>query len=113
MGHYKLVVLTNPVDGREQDYNDWYDNQHLADVVAVPGYRSAQRFRLRNPMGYDHAHRYLALYEIETDDPDAAIEALLARRGTELMAVSDALDQDTAVAGLFESCSPVVTTKNA
>ena len=112
MGHYKLVVLTNPAEGQEDTYNDWYDNQHLGDVVAVPGFKSAQRFKLRNGLGYDHGHTYLALYEIETDDPDAAIAAMLARRGTEVMAVSDALDQNTALAGLFEPCSPMVSTKN-
>ena len=111
MGRYKLVVLSNPVDGREDEYNDWYSDQHLGDVVAVPGFRSAQRFRLRDPMGYAHAQRYLAIYEIEADDPDAAIDALRQRRGTEVMAMSAALDLNATVAGLFEPCSPVVAAK--
>jgi hypothetical protein len=112
MGRYKLVVLTNPIEGQDREYNEWYDNQHLADVVDVPGFKSAQRFRLRDPMGYHHAQRHLAIYEIETDDPDAAIAALQGRRGTDVMRLSDALDLDTSVAGLFEACSPVVTTTN-
>ena len=112
MAHYKLVVLSNPTEGKEDEYNDWYTNQHLGDVVAIPGYVSAQRFKLRHPMGFEHTHQYLAIYEVETDDPDAAIAALQARRGTELMAVSETLDRSTTRAGLFEICSPVVGAKN-
>ncbi len=37
MPHYAYVVHSNPVAGREDEYNDWYSNRHLADVVAVPG----------------------------------------------------------------------------
>lgn len=37
MGNYTLVVFTNPVEGREDDYNEWYDNQHLGDVIAAAG----------------------------------------------------------------------------
>ena len=30
-----LVVLTNPVEGREDEYNEWYSGRHLEDVLAV------------------------------------------------------------------------------
>jgi len=40
-----LVVLTNPVAGREDDYNDWYTNRHLGDVLEVPGIVSAKRLK--------------------------------------------------------------------
>ena len=26
---YKLVVMSFPVEGREREYNEWYDNVHL------------------------------------------------------------------------------------
>ena len=38
MGNYTMVVFTSPVEGREDDYNDWYDNQHLGDVIAAAGF---------------------------------------------------------------------------
>jgi hypothetical protein len=25
-----MIVFTSPVEGREDEYNDWYDNTHLA-----------------------------------------------------------------------------------
>jgi hypothetical protein len=108
MARYKLIVLTNPHAGQDRDYNDWYTQQHLRDVTAVPGYLSAQRFKLRHPMGFEHKWQYLAIYEVETDDPDASVEALLSRQGTDAMVVSEALDLEGAVAGLFEPCSAVV-----
>jgi hypothetical protein len=109
MARYKLIVLTNPHPGQDQEYNDWYTQQHLQDVTAVPGYLSAQRFKLRHPMGFEHEWRYLAIYEVETNDPEASVTALLSRQGTDAMLISEALDLDGAVAGLFEPISPVVT----
>jgi hypothetical protein len=37
------VILTNPTDGREGDYNAWNENRHLE--LAVTGFVGAQRFR--------------------------------------------------------------------
>jgi hypothetical protein len=108
MKSFKLVVLSNPVAGREDEYNEWYTNKHLADVVAVSGFRCAQRFKLRNPMGFEHGHRYLAIYEIESDQPQAVVEEMLKRSGTPSMVLSDSLDMTTVTCGLFESCSPLV-----
>jgi hypothetical protein len=108
MAKFKLVVLTEPKAGGEDEYNDWYTNQHLADVVAVPGFRSAQRFKLKDAMGFEHRNRYLAIYEIESDDPQAVLAEMFRRRGTPGMVVSESLDLDKASAGLFEPCSPLV-----
>jgi hypothetical protein len=85
-----LVVHTNPVDGREDEYNTWYDKQHLPDVLAVPGFVSATRYRLSDAQLIPLAgFRYLAIYEIEGDPHDAmrALRAAL-KAG---MHVSDAM----------------------
>jgi hypothetical protein len=109
MERFKLVVLANPTDGREEEFNEWYNNTHLADIVAVPGFRSAQRFMLKEPMGFEHRQRYLAIYELKCADPQAVLEELYRRRDTPAMILSDALDLRTVVSGVFEPCSPVVT----
>jgi hypothetical protein len=109
MGRFKLVVLANPTDGREEEFNEWYSNIHLADIVAVPGFRSAQRFKLKEPMGFEHRQQYLAIYELECDDPQAVVEELYRRRDTPAMILSDALDLRTIVSGVFEPCSLAVT----
>jgi hypothetical protein len=42
---YVLVVPSNPLDGQEDIYNGWYDDVHLADVCAIPGFTGAKRYR--------------------------------------------------------------------
>lgn len=93
MSTQSLVVFTNPVDGRDAEFNDWYDNQHLADVLKVPGIRSAQRFGLGDVqrMPAPHPWKYMAIYEVETARIDEVIAALKRLAGTRDMPMSDAL----------------------
>jgi hypothetical protein len=106
MGNYTLVVFTNPVEGREDDYNEWYDNQHLGDVIAAAGFDRAERLRLTD-IGTPSVtqHRYLALYQVETDDPESVFKGLIAAAGTDAMPMSDAIDLSSASMGLFETIS--------
>ena len=75
---YNLIVLTNPVDGREDEYNDWYTNVHLDDVLESPRRRPAQRFRLTEHQRDQGPYpwKYLAVYECETDDVRNVISGL-------------------------------------
>ena len=75
-----FLALSNPVSGEvEAEFNDWYDNVHAKEVLALDGVRSARRFRLAPaqvmPGDEVTAHRYLALYEVETQDWDAFVAA--------------------------------------
>jgi hypothetical protein len=45
MARHIMVVMTNAVDGQEEAFNDWYDNQHLRDVLAIPGIKGATRYQ--------------------------------------------------------------------
>lgn len=49
MATHIFDVHSNPVPGREDEYNDWYTNQHLSDVLASPGFVAAQRFEVAAP----------------------------------------------------------------
>lgn len=91
MSQCVLIVLSNPVAGREDEYNNWYSQQHLADVLKVPGYKSAQRFTLAQADA-SAQWRYLAIYEFETDDPANAMAALMSRAGSPDMVLSEAMD---------------------
>ena len=93
MQRYSLIVMTNPVEGRDGEYNDWYTNIHLHDVLKIPGIIAAQRFR-RSDTQRDagpYPWGYLAIYECETDDLPSIIRELKARSGSELMRMTDAL----------------------
>lgn len=108
MRTFTFVALTNAVEGREQEFNDWYDTQHLHDVLNVPGFVAAQRFELvGQPVRAERTYRYCATYEVVTDDPDGALRELLARAGTPRMPMSDAMAEEI-YAVLYEARSPVV-----
>ena len=87
---YQFLVISNPVAGREAEYNEWYDRQHVHDVLRVPGFVAAQRFKVSGESTLPG--RYVAIYEMETDDPAAALAELNARAGQSIMPISDALD---------------------
>ncbi len=63
-----LVVLTNPVPGREDDFNDWYTNIHIRDAMRFRGSIATQRFSFSAGQVQDFpggfVARYLALYEV-------------------------------------------------
>lgn len=43
---YVYLVMADPLPGREFDFNDGYQNMHMGDLVQLPGWMGAQRFRL-------------------------------------------------------------------
>lgn len=68
-----FLALANAADGaNHDDFNQWYDDVHAKEVLALPGVKTARRFRLANDQimpGDDAGGRqYLALYEVEVDD---------------------------------------------
>jgi hypothetical protein len=92
VARHLFVVSSNPAQGREKDYNEWY-TRHVADLLALPGVISARRFVLSDAQATDAAHpfKYLACYEVETDDLQKFIGHLISVSGTEAMPISTAL----------------------
>lgn len=81
MGNDVLIVLSNPIDEEhDAEFNDWYTNTHLPEVLQVPGIVSAQRFKLspeQLPADFlQSKHSYLAIYEIDVP-PSTAFEGLM------------------------------------
>jgi hypothetical protein len=101
MGHYQLLVFSNPVEGREQEYNDWYTNRHIHDIVKLPGFVSAQRFEVKG----EAPHRYLAIYDMECADPLATYDELVGLAGSDAVPMSDALDLAGSQALIYEPIS--------
>jgi hypothetical protein len=99
MARYVFAVHSNPVEGCEQEYNDWYATRHLEDLLACPGIISARRLKLADEQIRDvpQPFKYFSLYEIETDDLQVFIDELISRAGTERMPRSPALGDSSAV----------------
>jgi hypothetical protein len=94
MPRFLFLVHSNAVDGREDDYNDWYTNEHLDDVVAVEGVVSAQRFKFtgNSVADLENPHDYLAIYEIEIEgDPQPVLDELRSRRVSGAMRVAESI----------------------
>jgi hypothetical protein len=105
MPSHIFVVFTDATAGGEAEFNDWYTNRHLADLLKIPGIVSAQRFRLAEEDA-GAPRRYLAIYEIESNDPAAVIEEIHRRSGTAAMPLSDKLNLSTALPLLYETITP-------
>lgn len=77
------LVHTNCESGREAEFNDWYDNVHLRDLLGVDGIIAAQRFQLTGPgpqtvtrSGEPAVAQYLAVYELDTEDTEAVLKRI-------------------------------------
>ena len=80
MQKHVFIALTNCVDGgNEEEFNDWYTNVHARDILKVPGFVKATRYKLSSAQVMDEhriTHRYLAIYEVESDDIEATLKGL-------------------------------------
>ncbi len=74
---YAQIVFSNPTTpGQEDEFNRWYRDQHLPDVVSAPGWVHAQRFVLNDVQSTSKTqwpYKYLAMFEIVSDDWPARI----------------------------------------
>jgi hypothetical protein len=104
---YRLIALTNPVEGREDEFDAWYE-RHIRDILRIPGFIAAQRHgitasqRTRPP-----SWRHLAIYDIETDDLDSVMREMDRRVGTDEAPLSPALAGER-LAFFVEPIAPVV-----
>jgi antibiotic biosynthesis monooxygenase (ABM) superfamily enzyme len=58
-----LVVEISVEPEFEDEFNHWYDEEHIPERLHYPGFISAQRFH--DP---DRPHTYLAVYGLENRD---------------------------------------------
>jgi hypothetical protein len=76
MPRFKLISLTTPLPGKEAAFDDWYQNTHLPELVALDGVVGAQRYRLVAKLMGGDTNPFLAIYDVECDDPRAFLGAL-------------------------------------
>jgi hypothetical protein len=55
-----LLVTMQPPPALEEEFNAWYDTEHIPERAAIPGFETALRF-----VCLSGAPRYLAMYDLE------------------------------------------------
>lgn len=56
----ELFIWTDVDPAFEDDFNQWYEREHMEERAAIPGFRWARRYRATS-----EGRRYLALYRTE------------------------------------------------
>lgn len=57
------ITATEPESAWEEEFNRWYDEEHIPNLAAVPGYLSARRY-----IAVEGEPKYMAFYEIASMD---------------------------------------------
>ena len=58
-----LLTMTEPPPSMEEEFNAWYDNEHLPERLSIRGFRSARRWVADCKPGEG---KYLATYELDS-----------------------------------------------
>jgi hypothetical protein len=107
---YYFLVFSNPVAGHEDEYNKWYNEQHAPDVVAVPGFVTAQRFVKNDLPLYRmvdlQVPKYLVIYKIVTDNVEAVFTEVTRRLQTKETVISPTFDSKTSVSYVYRPFRP-------
>ena len=66
-----LLVLSNCKDpAREEEFNRWYEDVHIPDILDTGAFHTAYRYESLDPQATKG--KYLAIYETEHSDPTKA-----------------------------------------
>jgi hypothetical protein len=104
MGKAVMLAMSNPVSPeRDREFNDWYNNIHARELMALPGFNSIRRYRAVRQMlppseSGTPTYAYLAVYEV--DDAAEAIETII--KNDPDFNMSDAMDFGGAFGVAFE-----------
>ena len=67
---FVLVTSSDVHADAENDFNRWYNEKHLPELLACPGFRAASRYEATNG-----EPKFLAIYEMDTEAAVATPEA--------------------------------------
>jgi len=58
-----LLVMADIDPANEEDFNRWYEEEHLDERMRIPGFLNARRFT-----AIEGSPKYLALYDLESPE---------------------------------------------
>lgn len=102
MAKYLMVVTSGAKEGRDEEFNAWYDGTHIHDICAIPGIAAGQRWDALEGSPNPAPAPYLAIYEIEADDPTQVVAELGRRAAAGEIEQTESLDFDTAKIWLYK-----------
>ena len=74
-----LSIVTADIDpAHEAEWDHWYTESHIPNLLKVPGYVMAGRFRVFDHpalKGFNTGPKYLALYECESEDAISSLRS--------------------------------------
>ena len=100
MAKHLFVVATYALPGRKAELDAWYADQHIPDLLAVPGIVRATRHAVtavKLPDGVETPD-CLTIYDLVGEDPMIVLDELSSRQGTPQMVWTDALDSTRTIA---------------
>jgi hypothetical protein len=109
---YRILTVFNAKEGMEEQFNSWYSEAHMPQALQVPGMVTGQRFRLAEAQrqGSTPQWKYLAYYEVETDDIQGVLDELKRREGTPALVGTDTIAPGGSVM-VFEPITEKMTAK--
>lgn len=109
MGRHLFIAQSNVADNHsEDDFNRWYDEVHIPEMLEIPGVVAAERFLLGPALSLDgmpggpkSGWKYLAIYDIDSNDIDATLKRIV--ESLPVLTISEALDMNGMQACTYSS----------
>jgi hypothetical protein len=105
-----MLVWSNPSEpSREDEYNKWYDSEHIPDVLKIPAFTGATRYKVSEAQfgPVNTPAQYIAIYEVDTDDLTAIPQIMADAFASGELPVSDVLVPSDLL--IFEQASEHIT----
>lgn len=64
-----ILALTNPVEGKDEEFREWYWTIHIPEILDLPGFVAARRYQLSDAVA--GKFRYATIYEVEGSAAEA------------------------------------------
>jgi len=111
MAKFKMIALTTPVAGKEEAFHDWYQNVHLPELCTIAGLKGGQRYKLVTKFIGADTNQWLAIYDIDVDDPMTFLGAMGEAAGSGRLTQSDASDMGVTYTAFFSEYGERVEAK--
>lgn len=107
----KIIMVVNshaPSSLVADVYDDWYEKIHIPEVLQLPEFISAQRFKVACHVSGTLVHQFLTIYNIEAESAEMAKDALINAAMSGKFNMLEGLDTSTMITSIYESISEYI-----